>query len=929
MRCLNTLLFVTMLLINVKALALGSTDLKADQLTLPQALNQLKTSNIPEPHRLELQISIAQKYMEREEFELSLRYLLQAEQLASKLEKPLTQAQLIKKQGIIYYFLGNNNKAIKHYQRALAIFQQHPSETMEQANLYSNIGLAYFQMHNLHNALEYYRKARPIFVELGTDEDRADITFNLAGVYIRLARYETAIDMYKAAGDIYKKLDNHYGLAQMNMNIGVAHSELGQYQQAEAYYLDALQKIEPQNNIFALANVEINLANLYLNMGEIEKAEQYTIKAIKNAEIINNKVVELSAYKVQAAIEFARGDLAKAKRSITHTLQLAEQYNDKLKIKEGLLTASLIEAARGEKLAALTLSKQFMLMHKKQMSEQISQGLNEFQAQFESEQLSLEVEKLKQQRVLDDLEAKQRNLMLTMSSGIFILLLITGFALYRRAVEKKSKIELKQKVEQRTRELEKVAQELCTANQVKSQFLANISHEIRTPLTSIIGQADAIINGDVSQEQLQKELQVIYSNSVHLGELINDVLDLSKIEANKLELNYSEVNIANLLQDVSNMFTQTVKQKNIWFKVENELEPHVFTMLDYMRVKQILVNLCSNAVKFTEQGGVKLRVSLVENGILFSVIDTGIGIKKQQQAAIFNNFTQGDNSISRRFGGTGLGLSLSKQLVEAMKGKLSVSSEVGCGSEFSFDLPCELYDEKVDAVSSFIPATSQPVSKLTGTVLLAEDHLDNQRLIARMLRSYGLKVITASSGKQAAELTLQHFPDLVLMDIQMPQMDGLEALQLLRNCGFENPVYALTANALAHEVEHYLESGFNGHLTKPLDKAKFYQTLSQYLNKQGEQSSIDLNVDMSDLIESFKATLPAEAQSLAQAIETKDYKTAKNIAHRLAGAAATFHFEQIAQHAMAIEKQIKAKEYQKLSAHSEAIDTLTNEIQAG
>jgi signal transduction histidine kinase/CheY-like chemotaxis protein len=508
-----------------------------------------------------------------------------------------------------------------------------------------------------------------------------------------------------------------------------------------------------------------------------------------------------------------------------------------------------------------------------------------------------------------------------------LMLFLVLFFVFRRNMERNSKLTLEVQVKQRTQELECLMQELQQANNIKSQFLANMSHEIRTPLTAVIGQAEAIVAGDVDEAFIYKEVSIIHNNSLHLLELINDILDLSKIEANKLELELQKQDLHSILEELNNIFTMQANSKGLTFEIIHYLSMPFLVNVDSFRLKQILINLCSNAIKFTSSGSVSLEVAVNNNELSFKVTDTGIGMDDIQLERLFESFTQGDTSISRRFGGTGLGLCLSEQLAKIMDGEISVQSEINKGSTFTLSLPfSHLNDDALIPVRQVY--AEQPDSNMvfSGQILLAEDHDDNRRLIARILTSLGLEVLSAKNGKEAVELFLQHDPALILLDIQMPEMDGIEAFTLLRQCGCSQPIIALTANAMSHEIEQYLSIGFDGHLKKPIEKAIFIQLIAQYCQSQSASNeayqAIDM-LDMTDLIEEFKNSLNKEKSNLIQAIEKNDIYKIEQQAHSLAGAAQMFGFKTLAQIAKVLESQLKNHDTDRIDVHA---DDLLNEL---
>ncbi|NRA82556.1 MAG: response regulator [Gammaproteobacteria bacterium] len=451
---------------------------------------------------------------------------------------------------------------------------------------------------------------------------------------------------------------------------------------------------------------------------------------------------------------------------------------------------------------------------------------------------------------------------------------------------------------------------LTQANEIKSQFLANMSHEIRTPLTAVIGQAEAIIAGDMPSDLLINEVDIILKNSNHLLMLVNDILDLSRIEANKLELNLHHHDLHLELDAISDLFVEQAKVKGLSFNIIEKLPRPLVVKIDRVRLKQILINLCSNAIKFTYNGSVEVTVAIEDCQLIFKVTDTGIGLSEQQLPYVFDSFSQADSSINRRFGGSGLGLCLSQQLATLMGGHIDVTSEVNQGSTFTLTIACPDCDCSDDLMAVASPSTIEKYNgpNLTGLVLLADDHQDNRRMIARLLTTVGLEVISAKNGCEVIELAQRQQPDLILLDIQMPEMDGLEAFNILRAQGFQRPIIALTANAMHHEIEQYLAIGFDDYLSKPIERGLFIDTVAFFL-KQTTQLQLE-QIDMSDLAADFVAGLADEIIKLEHHLGAEDYVSVALLIHRIGGAAAMFGFADIAKLAGTIELKIKIKQQQ-------------------
>ena len=458
--------------------------------------------------------------------------------------------------------------------------------------------------------------------------------------------------------------------------------------------------------------------------------------------------------------------------------------------------------------------------------------------------------------------------------------------------------ELEHQVQQKTRAIREESEKLAEANQVKSQFLANMSHEIRTPLTSVIGHAESVICGDVEGDQVRTEVAKIHSHSKHLLALLNDVLDVTRIEENKLELEPVHCDLNQVLCDLEDMFVNQAQAKGLAFSVTRQLPNPLCVYVDELRLKQVLINLCSNAIKFTERGQVNLIASMQGDKLLFTVIDTGIGMSEAQIDRVFEVFTQADASINRRFGGSGLGLALSKLLVELMHGELRVTSSPGKGSIFTFDVVAPHIDPAEDDQTGKLDAK---LPTLSGSILLAEDHPDNRQLIERLLKRMGLTVYSASNGFEAIELFNSYHPQVVLLDIQMPQKDGIQTFTELRQQGCVQPIIAITANAMAHDVERYLKLGFDGYLTKPIDRGELIKLISSYYENQSMVDGVANDIDTDDIKRAFIQRMPQERATFSQLAESKDDDALRQQAHRLAGAAQIFSIDDVAEQAMAIE----------------------------
>jgi signal transduction histidine kinase/DNA-binding response OmpR family regulator/tetratricopeptide (TPR) repeat protein len=867
------------------------------------------------------------RYYELRDLSLALMTAKRILYIASKNGFKKVEADAYKSVGIYHYLKGEAKEAVEAYNVSLTFYLS-LDKPLELANLYNNIGLAYIKLGDFKTAIDNLQLAVNIYQKFGTKTDQIDIRYNIAGLYLRLKRFDVAIERYLDVIEELSDSEDKLTLAKARGELGSTYKYSGEHQKGLNLLLQALAYFEKTSDKFYLAAFSHNIAGLYNMMNQPLNAMKYAQTAVTIGKATDHQDAYLGGLYELAAAQFSLGYVEEAYKNLLLSDVVAHKNDHQEQISSNMMLLSLIYSAQNKQSAAFKTHQDYIKRTRKVANDQ----LNSLLVDFESVKLKQEVKQLKQNEKLQQLQAEQAEQQRTFSMAIAAFIIVLVLFILNRNIEHRSKLKLSGRVKHRTQELELLTNELVKANAVKSQFLANMSHEIRTPLTSIIGQAEAITNGDIDDKYLHKEVEIIHGNSLHLLELINNILDLSKVEANKLELELVEQDLQIILHDIANLFNKSAKAKGLYFQITHTLPTPFIITIDSFRLKQILINLCSNAIKFTSKGSVTVTVSVKKSALSIAVSDTGIGMSETQLQKVFTSFTQGDSSISRRFGGSGLGLCLSEQLAKLMQGKIIVTSTLNLGSVFTLVLPCKLLD--VNLVVDVPPTKIVPTTLVTadekihfsGQILLADDHDDNRRLIARLLTSLGLDVLCASNGREAVELCLGNKPKLILMDIQMPEMDGIEAFKVLRQQGCLQPIVALTANAMSHEIDKYLALGFDGHLKKPIERKLFIATIAGYYgDKTNVSSAVNqiTSVDMSDLVIEFKSNLVLEQQDLILHIKNNDLKKLTELAHRIAGAAQMFGFSLVSVSAIKLEKQIKMGASELIS---EAAQSLLNEI---
>jgi signal transduction histidine kinase/HPt (histidine-containing phosphotransfer) domain-containing protein len=486
--------------------------------------------------------------------------------------------------------------------------------------------------------------------------------------------------------------------------------------------------------------------------------------------------------------------------------------------------------------------------------------------------------------------------------------LVTKWNLSRAA--DRSQRELEQAVELRTQQLREAKEAADRASRSKSEFLANISHEIRTPLTAILGFTKLLMDGVDRADERSEYLQIIRTSAEHQLVLINDLLDVSKIEAGKLQIQRVACRVPEVLEEVVQTLRYRASEKGLALTSVLPVPVTEPIYTDPSRLRQLLINLIMNAIKFTESGSVRVVAQpIVIEGrrrLQIEVIDTGMGIPQEKQDLIFEPFVQADGSIARRYGGTGLGLAISRSLAELLGGALRVASQVGVGSTFTLIIDAErpAVRDASHGEPSRAGSDSTALGALRGCrVLVVEDNQFNRKLIRLTFERAGAFVEMAENGQSGVEKAERAAFDVVLMDMQMPVMDGFTATTHFRQRGYAGPIIALTAHALPEEREKCLAAGCDAFVSKPIDLDHLKTVVAEFASstagsgsrlfaEQGASSEAT-DPDLDDVAREFLAWLPEAISELRQALVCRDYNTLTALAHTLKGSGGTFGYPEV------------------------------------
>lgn len=505
---------------------------------------------------------------------------------------------------------------------------------------------------------------------------------------------------------------------------------------------------------------------------------------------------------------------------------------------------------------------------------------------------------------------------------------------------------LEVRIRQRTEALEEAMQRAMAASQAKSEFLANMSHELRTPMNGILGMIDIVLDSRMEKDQ-REHLETAQHCAHSLLTLLNDILDLSKIEAGRMVLEKIPYDLRRLLEDSLKSYASRASQKGI--SLRSAFTPALPERVvgDPLRLRQILNNLLSNAVKFTEKGSVELQVDAERSPcgrrvtVRLDICDTGSGIPADKIQVIFDKFTQADGSITRRYGGTGLGLAITRKLVEMHGGSIAVLSDVGKGSRFSVELPFDLPAAAESASWAVRPPAREErpaVQSATGnSILVVEDNHVNQRVVSAVLRKNGFQVTVANNGQEALDLLAARTFELVLMDVQMPILDGIETTRRIRadQRWHQLPIVAMTAHAMNGDRERCLQAGMNGYVAKPVQPAHLISVINQHIanGKERRPASgtaidrkqavmlLDGNAKlMEGMLQLFLQLAPERLQELSAAAGRQDFERIAEESRKLRSAAERIAATAVVDCALSIERSATTADAARILESLPALD---------
>ncbi|MEN8155327.1 MAG: tetratricopeptide repeat protein [Bacteroidota bacterium] len=827
--------------------------------------------------RFELLLELSSAYVHWEKGPKAEAYADSALILAIKMDNPEGRVDGLYLKGMIFRWRGDYPEALEYIQQALEL-----SESLGYSKGYATsligMGIIYMDQDNHYKALDYFQKAQIQSEKIGDLPIMSRTLTNIGIILFWLREYEGAIEKYHATLEIDKKLNNKYGIAIAMNNIGEVYLKLGEYQEALEYFRKSLE-------LSRELGCKIEIAHTLMGMGEIcflqtryAQAEEYYHEAYEIAiTTVPRSLTMSSAILRMSALYLETGNLPLALKYAQEGIRMANELSILRKERDGYRLLSDISVRNGDFKSAYG-----HFIRYKQLNDSISSEDNiknittlGLQYQYEKELQEAELLQQKQQVVLES-EMRFHKITRNIFIAGFILAASMAFLYFRLLREKreangllhiknreieeqnekislqkeeiqaqrdelsKHKGELEVKIKERTADLSMAKERAEESDRLKTEFLQNMSHEIRTPMNGIIGFADILKSPDLSPEKQSYCLQVIQSSSHQLLQTIEDILEISRLDTKQVNVVEKVTSLNLLLTEQHSVFNFQAEQKGIDLQLKNELSEQEGTiMIDPNKLITILNNLLDNALKYTFEGSVEFgnRIINTPEGkeLEIYVMDTGVGIRPENHDSVFLRFSQEEKSLSDKVGGLGLGLSIVKENVELLGGRIFLQSEKEKGTTFTVNLPYKPVHPQDSDMEAAAPTSGVEVAGTDSRlyqIMVVEDEEFNFQFINMILESsdFNLKVIHARDGKEAVE-ACRNNPniDFVFMDLKMPEMSGFEATQQIREFRPALPIVAQTAYTSLEEREKALSAGCNDFLSKPLKKQIIISVLSRHL----------------------------------------------------------------------------------------------------
>lgn len=801
------------------------------------------------------------KYYQDSSFTKATYYAEQAIECAKLVNDSIELADAYYSLGYIQLLMGENSSANKNLTKAYNLYHLSKNK-LGIARCSDNLGSIFRYAGSLGKALEYHLNSLSIFYELKDTSGIVGAKNNLGILYRNLKNNKKSISYYQEALDLALKSNNKL-LSTVFNSIGSYYWYKGSNDSALYYYRKALS-INPQTLLLKERHCAAlnNIGNVYRSNGNLDSAIYYYKQSLQKSnqyDLINLSSVTLKNF---GAIFNQQGKCNEALKFIEESISLAKKSNLKRIISDDYLLLSDIYSKQGDYRKAFEYHKQYSAIQDSIFNDEQANKITQLEVDFVLQQKKMDNAVLSKNIAEQNLKIQKTTSLLTILSLIIAFLILLSFTIYRLLkLTKKSASdlremneELEERVQSRTLNLKneieehkltasallKAKEKAEESDRLKSFFLANLSHEIRTPMNAIQGFTSLLLVPDLSSDMKENYISIIKKSGNQLLSIINDIVEISKIDAGQIVPHYSPVNIYEFINDLFNVTIATIpKEKDIELRVTNPIiYPKLIISTDEVKLLQVMTNLINNALKFTEKGFVSFGYEVINGKVLkFFVQDTGVGIDEKHRRFIFERFRQVEGDLAIMKGGSGLGLAISKAYTEMLGGIITLESELGKGSIFSFTIPLIKVEEVVTK-----DLTNKPLEKsLKGDhelILIVEDDDIVYLYFEAVMSKRNYKLIRAINGIEAVDICSKNNDiRLVLMDIKMPVMNGYEALKRIRQIKPHLNVIAQTSYALPEDRLLIDEAGFNGYITKPIVMEDLFQLIDSCFDNQPLKTS--------------------------------------------------------------------------------------------
>jgi len=828
------------------------TNIRADKLNRPNRTNKLLNQS-SDSSRLELLLKSANDF-NNTNADLSIEYAKIAIGLAKKLNNPQKQISAEIIIGKAFYIKGDYTKAIEELETA----QTHTlsiKDSVPLIDIFQTHSLIYTKIGDFKKAIENSQKAFTLVGKLNQEQKLDDLVREIGNIYYSFGEFNIALDFYQKSLNSCKESNNQIGMSKALNNIGLTYIDLGQYSKALEYLNRSLEIKNKYDNKLSATITLHNIGTIYFKMGDYTKAISYFTQSNYNYTQINYLAGISDSYQYLGLSYLKTKDYKHSEESFTKALDLAKKAQIKTQLVTIYRDLSELYAQTNRFNEAYNSLLKNKELNDSIFSEERRNLLMELDAKYNLQAKEKQISLLSKEQELKDAERKK---LIFWNAFLFIAALFLITVIYfihsrmrfkgqinrqlleeiaqRKSVEEelhRHQVHLEALVEDRTIDLKIAKDKAEESDMLKTAFLANMSHEIRTPMNAIVGFSNLLLDLGLTEAEKEDFVKQIHSNSEMLMNLINDIIDISIIESGHIKINNTKVCISELMQELLSLFEQEKHKINKGhIRLTFEFDPSLKSLLiltDIIRFKKILSNLISNALKFTDQGSIVIGFKQSNQyNILFYVKDTGIGIHPDNHEAIFERFSKFNSDCEKMlFSGTGLGLAICHELIHLMGGNIWFDSTVNEGSTFYFTLPALCSEEEADITPNELSMASE--LNLTGkTIIVAEDVVSNFKLIKAFMKRTNVDLLWAKDGKEVLSMLGNHAVDLILMDIQMPILDGIKTTEAIRRMNNKIPIIIQTAYALNDEIERSYSAGCNDYITKPIKKEELIDKLSKY-----------------------------------------------------------------------------------------------------